>query len=52
MANLDGGLQTLEQAQNASKEWIEAYGTADTPEAAALRRRIGTLFDRAEGTMN
>ena len=52
MANLDGGMETLEQAQNASKEWIEGYGDSDAPEAAALRRRIGTLFDRAEGTMN
>ena len=24
----------------------------DTPEARALRARIGTLFERSEGTMN
>ena len=30
----------------------ETWGQSDAPEAAALRRRIGTLFRRAEGTMN
>ena len=44
--------QTLKEAQQASMEWIEQYGTADTPEASALRERIGELFLRAEGTMN
>ncbi len=45
-------LATLKDAQAASAAWIEAEGTADTPEAAALRQRIGALFQRAEGTMN
>ena len=52
VANLSCDLQTLQQAQQASKEWIEAEGTADTPEGAALRARIGQLFLRAQGTMN
>ena len=42
----------LKQAQEASARWIEEAGTADTPEAIALRSRIGELFTRAEGTMN
>ena len=50
MANLSCDLQTLKQAQQASVEWIEAG--ADTPEAAALRSRIGELFARSQGTMN
>ena len=52
VANLSCDLQTLTQAQQASKEWIEKQGTAKTPEAEALRKRIGELFLRAEGTMN
>ena len=52
VANLSMDLQTLKQAQEASAQWIDAEGTADTPEAKALRQRIGDLFDRAEGTMN
>ena len=52
MANLGSDLNTLTLAQEASKDWIEAYGTSDAPEARALRRRIGTLFERSEGTMN
>ena len=32
--------------------WIEKMGTAQTPESQALRRRIGELFRRAQGTMN
>ena len=52
VASLNCDLQTLKQAQQASKEWIEGEGTADTPEAQALRDRIGTLFLRAQGTMN
>ena len=52
VANLSYDLQTLKDAQAASARWIEASGTADTPEAAALRSRIGELFARAEGTMN
>ena len=40
------------KAQQASAQWIEQHGTEDTPEAQALRERIGELFLRAEGTMN
>ncbi len=52
VANLQCDLQTLKQAQQASARWIDTQGTADTPEARALRARIGELFLRAEGTMN
>ena len=52
VASLSCDLQTLKLAQQASAQWIDAEGTADTPEAAALRRRIGELFLRAQGTMN
>ena len=52
VANLSYDLQTLKDAQAASARWIDESGTSDTPEAAALRMRIGELFRRAEGTMN
>ncbi len=52
VADLSMDLQTLKDAQAASAAWIEQFGTADTPEAQALRGRIGDLFTRAEGTMN
>ena len=52
VANLNMDIQTLKDAQEASARWIDAEGTADTPEAKALRERIGDLFARAEGTMN
>ena len=52
VANLSYDLQTLKDAQAASAEWIDTYGTCDAPEAVALRGRIGELFRRAEGTMN
>lgn len=52
VADLSIDLQSLKQAQAASIQWIEQFGTADTPEATALRSRIGELFARAEGTMN
>jgi len=52
VANLSCDLQTLKQAQQASAQWIETQGTADTPEAQALRSRIGELFRRSQGTMN
>ena len=52
VANLSMDLQTLKDAQAASAQWIETAGTSDTPEARALRSRIGELFERAEGTMN
>ena len=52
VASLSCDLATLKLAQNASVEWIEKMGTSDTPESQALRRRIGELFARSEGTMN
>jgi len=52
VASLSCDMQTLKQAQEASAHWIDTQGTADTPEANALRARIGDLFLRAEGTMN
>lgn len=52
VANLNLDLHTLKAAQEASVQWINTQGTADTPEAEALRNRIGALFRRAQGTMN
>ena len=52
VANLSCDLQTLKDAQQASADWIDPSGAADTPEAEALRARIGELSSRAEGTMN
>ena len=52
VADLSFDLQTLKDAQAASAQWIDRFGTEDTPEARALRSRIGELFLRAEGTMN
>ena len=52
VADLSFDLGTLKEAQAASAQWIEEHGTADTPEAKALRERIGELFARADGTMN
>ena len=52
VANLACDLATLKQAQEASANWIDTAGTADTSEGEALRARIGQLFLRAEGTMN
>ena len=52
VANLSMDLQTLKDAQAASAKWIDTEGTSDTPEATALRERIGDLFARADGTMN
>ncbi|MBO5868368.1 MAG: ATP-dependent DNA helicase RecG [Oscillospiraceae bacterium] len=52
VANLSCDLTTLKQAQLASKIWIETEGTADTPQARAMRQRISALFYRAQGTMN
>ncbi len=51
-ADLSLDLQTLKQAQAASAQWINTQGSADTPQAQALRGRINELFRRAEGTMN
>ena len=52
VADLSFDLQVLKDAQAASARWIETSGTADTPEAQALRLRIADLFHRAQGTMN
>ena len=52
VADLSCDLRTLKQAQEASARWIDESGTSDTPEAVALRDRIGELFHRAEGTIN
>ena len=52
VANLSCDLQTLKLAQQASADWINTQGTADTEEARNLRARIGALFLRAQGTMN
>ncbi len=52
VASLSCDLQTLKDAQQASAHWIETFGTAQTPEAQAMRSRIRALFDRAQGTMN
>ena len=52
VANLSLDIQTLKDAQQASADWIDTQGTADTPESRALRQRVAELFARAEGTMN
>ena len=52
MADVSFDLELLKQAQQASAQWIEEWGTQDTPESIALRSRVSTLFNRAEGTMN
>ena len=52
VANLSCDLQTLKQAQQASKDWIESTDAATSAEGEALRRRIKVLFDRAKGTIN
>ena len=52
VANLSCDLTTLKQAQEASAQWIDREGTADTAPAKALRGRIAELFRRSQGTMN
>ena len=52
VADLSCDLQTLKDAQAASAQWIDTLGTADTPEANALRARIASLFATTEGAMN
>ena len=52
VADLSFDMSTLKDAQQASARWIDTNGTSDSPEAVALRSRIGDLFARAEGTMN
>jgi len=52
VANLSCDLATLKAAQQASANWINQEGTANTPESVALRERIAQLFARSQGTMN
>ena len=52
VADLSCDLKTLKDAQAASAQGIDVFGTADTPEANALRQRIASLFASASGTMN
>ena len=52
VSDLGCDLAAMKDAQQASADWIDAYGASDTPEAKALRQRIGDLFARSEGTMN
>ena len=52
VASLNCDLATLKLAQAASARWINTMGTAQTPEATALRHRIADLFARSQGTMN
>ena len=52
VADLGCDLAAMKGAQQASADWIDAYGASDTPEANALRERIGDLFARSDGTMN
>ena len=52
VADLSCDLQTLKDAQAASAQWIDTCGTADTPEANALRQRISALFATTDGAMN
>ena len=52
VADLGCDLAAMKDAQQASADWIDAYGTSDTPEANALRQRIGDLFARSQATMN
>ena len=52
VASLSCDLTTLKQAQEASSAWIDTHGADDTPEATALRNRIGELFSRSQLTMN
>ena len=52
VADLSCDLKTLKDAQAASAQWIDRFGTSDTPEANALRGRIASLFATTNGTMN
>ncbi len=52
VADLNCDLQTLKDAQAASAQWIDQFGTSDTPEARALRHRISSLFANTTGAMN
>lgn len=52
VASLDCDLDTLKLAQEASARWIETHGAENTPEAAALRQRIGMLFESGDTVLN
>ena len=52
VASVSTDLETLQQAQQAAAGWIDAHGQEDTPEAAALRERIGELFAHGKPAMN
>lgn len=51
-ADMSFDMDLLSQAQKASVRWIDTASTDDSPETQALLARVGTLFHRAEGTMN
>lgn len=52
VADLSCDLQTLKDAQAASAQWIDSFGTSDSKEAQALHKRIATLFATIDGTLN
>lgn len=52
VASLACDMDTLKQAQEASKTWIDEHGADRTPEAAALRARINLLFADGSGILN
>ena len=52
VADLSCDLQTLKDAQAASAQWIDNFGTSDSREANALRNRIASLFATTDGTLN
>ena len=52
VASLSCDMQTLTLAQQASAAWIDLHGADDTPQAQALRERIGKLFRRGGAVMN
>ncbi len=52
VANVATDLETLQQAQQAAAQWIDRHGQDSTPEAEALRERIGELFERTAPTLN
>ncbi len=52
VASLACDMDTLKQAQEASRDWIDRHGADRTPEAAALRARINLLFADGSGVFN
>lgn len=51
-ANLSMDMGLLKEAQTAAAQWIDAHGDENTPEADALRRRIGALFQETGVVLN